>query len=138
MPATSKSTAPGCSNSIPQRLKFYVNNSQKKSIYNTENLLKQAGITEILGFNVPQFIRADDNLRVIEMSIVKRPFVLDFAGAYLNAPPDFPDEIWTEWESGKREQFDVRWPKVQAVLAALEELNIHMVDVSPGNIAFLA
>ena len=99
--------------------------------------LAQAGVTGILGFNVPQFIRADDGLRVIEMSIVTRPFVLDFAGAYLDAPPDFSDEIWAEWESGKREQFDVRWPKVQAVLAALEELDIYMVDVSPSNIAFV-
>lgn len=98
--------------------------------------LQQAGVREILGFNVPQFIRADDNLRVIEMTIVMRPFVLDFAGAYLGGPPDFPDEIWAEWETAKREQFDVRWPKVGAVLAALEELDIYMVDVSPSNIAF--
>jgi hypothetical protein len=99
--------------------------------------LEQAGITEILGFYVPQFIQADDNLLVIEMSIVKRPFVLDFAGAYLDAPPDFSDEIWAEWESEKREQFNIRWPKVKAVLAALEALDIHMIDVSPSNIAFL-
>jgi hypothetical protein len=98
--------------------------------------LKQAGITEIMGFNVPQFIRADEDLRVIEMSIVTRPFVLDFAGAYLDVPPDFSDEIWAEWEYGKREQFDVRWPRVQDVLAALEEMDIFMVDVSPNNIAF--
>jgi hypothetical protein len=55
--------------------------------------LQQAGITEILGLNVPQLIGADDALRVIEMSIVARPFVLDFAGAYLDAPPTFSDEI---------------------------------------------
>ena len=91
----------------------------------------------MLGFSVPQYIHADDDLRVIEMSIVTRPFVLDFAGAYLDAPPDFPKEVWVEWEAGKQEQFDVRWPRVQAVLAALEELDIHMVDVSPSNIAFL-
>ena len=72
------------------------------------------------------------------MSIVTRPFVLDFAGAYLDSPPDFPDEIWAEWESGKREQFDARWPKVRALLSALEELDIYLVDVSPSNIAFLA
>lgn len=99
--------------------------------------LKQAGVTEILGFNVPQFIRADDGLRVIEMSIVTRPFVLDFAGAYLDAPPHFSEEIWAEWKSGKREQFEARWPEIQAVLAALEEWDIYMVDVSPSNIAFL-
>jgi hypothetical protein len=87
--------------------------------------LKQAGVTEVLGFNIPQFIRADDDLRVIEMSIVTRPFVLDFAGAYLDAPPHFPDGIWAEWEAGKREQFETRWPEVEAVLAALEELDLH-------------
>lgn len=98
--------------------------------------LKQAGVTDILGFNVPQLIRADDELRVIEMSIVTRPFVLDFAGAYLDAPPHFTDETWAQWESEKREQFDARWLKVRAVLAALEEFDVYMVDVSPSNIAF--
>lgn len=98
--------------------------------------LRQVGVAKIMGFNVPQFIRADDNLWIIEMTIVTRPFVLDFAGAYLDAPPEFSDEIWADWESGKREQFDRRWPEVQAVLAALEEWDIYMVDVSPSNIAF--
>jgi hypothetical protein len=99
--------------------------------------LKQACVTDILGFNVPQFIRAEDDLRVIEMSIVTRPFVLDFAGAYLDAPPDFPDEIWAEWEDGRREQFGGRWPKVKAILSNLEEFGIYMMDVSPRNVAFL-
>lgn len=99
--------------------------------------LQAAQVSEILGLNVPQLICFDEILHVIEMSIVTRPFVLDFAGAYLDAPPAFPDEIWTDWEAQKREQFDARWPKVQTVLAALAELDIHMVDVSPSNIAFL-
>jgi hypothetical protein len=98
--------------------------------------LRQVGVAKIMGFNVPRFIRADDDLRIIEMTVVTRPFVLDFAGAYLDAPPEFSDEIWSEWESGKREQFDQRWSEVQSVLAALEEWDIYMVDVSPSNIAF--
>ena len=96
--------------------------------------LRQNGLTEILGFNVPQLIGADDDLRVIEMSIVTRPFVLDFAGAYISAPPTFSDEIWAEWEAEKRDQFGIHWPKVQAVREALEEMDIYMVDVSPSNI----
>ena len=98
--------------------------------------LRSAGVTKVLEFNVPQLIHADDDLRVIEMSIVTRPFALDFAGAYLDARPDFSDELWAEWEAGKRDQFDVRWPEVEAVLAALREMDIYMVDVSPSNIAF--
>ncbi|MCI0748904.1 MAG: hypothetical protein L0Y58_26155 [Verrucomicrobia subdivision 3 bacterium] len=99
--------------------------------------LRDARVSEILGFNVPQLIRVDDKLLVVEMTVVARPFVLDFAGAWLDTPPDFPDETWVEWEAEKREQFDAHWPKVQAVMVALEALDIHMVDVSPSNIAFL-
>jgi hypothetical protein len=99
--------------------------------------LKEAGVSEIIGFHVPQFISFDDELRVIEMSIVVRPFVLDFAGAWLDAPPEFSEQTWEEWEAEKCGQFEGRWTEVQEVLAALEELDIHMVDVSPSNIAFL-
>ena len=97
----------------------------------------EAAVKEILGFNVPQLIRFDDELLVVEMSVVSRPFVLDFAGAYLDYVPDFSDEIWSEWEAEKREQFESRWPRVLEVLGKLEEFDIHMVDVSPSNIAFL-
>lgn len=98
--------------------------------------LQQAGISEILGFNVPQLIRCDEGLLVIEMTVVGKPFLLDFAGAYLDAPPEFPEEIWTEWEAEKVEQFGARWPKVLEVLAKLEHYDIYMLDVSPSNIAF--
>ncbi|MBI4661856.1 MAG: hypothetical protein HY735_23800 [Verrucomicrobia bacterium] len=94
-------------------------------------------VTTVLGFNVPQLVGSDDGLRVIEMTIVKRPFVLDFAAAYLDARPEFPEDVWTEWETEKREQFETRWPAVQEVLAAFEELGIYLLDVSPSNIAFL-
>lgn len=99
--------------------------------------LKEGGIRKILGFNVPQLLRHEDDLRTFEMTIVTRPFLLDFAGAYLDRPPEFSDDVWLHWEAEKREQFGMRWPQVQGVLGKLEELGIHMVDVSPGNIAFL-
>ena len=75
-------------------------------------------------------------MRVIEMSIVARPFVLDFAGAWLDIPPEFSEQVWAEWEAEKRMQFEARWPEVKEVLAVLEAMDIHMEDVSPSNIAF--
>src|SRR6266566_3614580 len=72
--------------------------------------LRNAAVSSVLGFNVPQLLRYDDELRVIEMTIVKRPFVLDFAGAYLDARPEFPEGVLTDWEADKREQFEERWP----------------------------
>ena len=100
-------------------------------------LLKSRGVSEVLGFHVPQFIRADSELQVIEMTIVTRPFVVDFAGAYVGASPEFSEEIWAEWEAEKREQFAARWTAVQAVIDALGDLGVRLVDVSPSNIAFL-
>lgn len=70
------------------------------------------------------------------MTIVERPFVLDFAGAYLDTRPQFPEDVWKEWEAEKREQFEDRWPVVERVLEAFEELGIYLLDVSPGNIGF--
>jgi hypothetical protein len=99
--------------------------------------LSDEGIREILGFNVPALIDADDSLHIIEMSLVARPFVLDFAGAYLDNAPEFSDEIWDNWRAEKQEQFGQRWAEVETVLFALKRLGIHMVDVTPSNIAFL-
>jgi len=99
--------------------------------------LREEHVEEVFGFNVPKLIHFDEELLVIEMTIVARPFVLDFAGAYLDCAPQFSDEIWREWETEKRDQFESRWPKVQAVMARLEELGIYVVDVSPRNVAFL-
>lgn len=95
------------------------------------------GVNTVLGFNVPQLVGFDDALRVLEMTIVKRPFVLDFAGAYLDVRPDFPADVWADWEAEKREQFEGLWPRVEKVLVAFEEMGIYLLDVSPSNIAFL-
>ena len=124
-----------------KRTKSAIKSHRAREFYLRESAvyerLSEADVTEILRFHVPQFIRADDDLQVIEMTIVTRPFVVDFAGAYVGAPPEFSEDIWAEWESEKCEQFGARWITVRAVMSALEDLGIHLVDVSPGNIAFL-
>jgi len=38
--------------------------------------LRQVGVAKILGFNVPRLIRADDDFRIIEMTVVTRPLSL--------------------------------------------------------------
>jgi hypothetical protein len=99
--------------------------------------LRQAKVNEMLGFHVPELIRADDELWVIEMSIVTRPFALDFAGSDLDSPREFPAEVWADWEAEKRDQFGTRWPTVRAVMDSFEGLGIYLLDVSPTNIAFV-
>jgi hypothetical protein len=97
--------------------------------------LKNRDIREICGCAVPELIEYDDNLWIIEMSLVSPPYVLDFAGAYLDWKPDFSEEVLADWRADKQEQFGERWPEVLAILAHLESYGIYMEDVSPSNIS---
>jgi hypothetical protein len=69
---------------------------------------------------------------IIEMTIVQRPFVLDFGGAYLDQAPEFSEEVIADWQAQKIEQFGERWPEVQAILAVLGSYGIFVQDVHPG------
>ncbi len=85
---------------------------------------------------MPQLIRYDDEMLIIEMTMVKRPYILDFAGAYLDKPLDFSEEAMADWYADKLEQFEKHWPEVQAILAIFETYGIFMEDVNPKNITF--
>jgi hypothetical protein len=98
--------------------------------------LRQRDVRAIRGCRVPALIHYDDELWCLEMTLVSRPFVLDFAGAYLDEPPDFSDEVLADWRAEKQEQFGTRWPEVQAIISALERYGVFMLDVNPGNVSF--
>jgi len=102
----------------------------------TYQRLESLCVTTVLGFNVPQLLRFDDELRVLEMTIVKRPFILDFAGAYLDRRPEFSPDVWVQWEVEKREQFEGHWPTVEKILSEFEAMGVYLLDASPANISF--
>ncbi len=98
--------------------------------------LQAHGITQIRGCNVPRMLHFDDDLWIIEMTVVARPFVLDFAGAHLDRAPEFSDEVWADWIADKQDQFGQRWPDVQAIMGILQTHGIYLEDVNPGNISW--
>ncbi len=98
--------------------------------------LQQLGVTEILGHQVPRLIKHDDGLWVVEMTVVTRPYILDFAGAYLDHLPDYPNDAIAEWLEEKERQFGSDWPKVKMILARLRGFGIHVADINPGNVTF--
>jgi len=53
--------------------------------------LEEMEVRNVLGHNIPRLHAVDVSRHVIEMSIVQPPFLLDFASAYLDYPPDFSD-----------------------------------------------
>lgn len=87
------------------------------------------------GFNVPRLLRADNEWLALEMSIVKRPFVLDFAQATLDVRPDFSDDVWDDWHARCSETYGDDWKLVQRLLCSLESLGIYYLGVHRGNIA---
>jgi hypothetical protein len=97
--------------------------------------LRDRAVSAVAGANVPRLVAYDDELWIVEMEVVCRPYVLDFAGAHLDERPDYPEEVWEEWRTEKQEQFGPLWPRVRRVLAALESHGVYMADVSPGNVA---
>jgi hypothetical protein len=78
--------------------------------------LRDVSVTSVGSFAIPEMVRHDDELLAIEMTIVAPPYVLDFAGAYLDREPDYSKEVWDEWRTEKSEQFGANWPMVQSIL----------------------
>jgi hypothetical protein len=99
--------------------------------------LRDHAVFEVLGHHVPQLIAWDEDLLVVEMSTVTKPFLLDFADGYLDDPPQFTEEVMAQWDLDKQEQFGDRWIDAQTILAFLRsQYGIHVLDVNPGNITF--
>lgn len=96
--------------------------------------LLEHDLFEVCGCRIPQLVDIDDTLAIIEMDIVKPPYVLEFAGAYLDQAPDFPEDVMREWLDAKEEQFEDDWPLVQSIMATLSAYGVHLADVKPGNI----
>lgn len=99
--------------------------------------LAEHSVMAINGHHVPQVVRVDEELGVLEMTMVERPFVLDFASARLDEPFDFSAEVMEEWWERKRDDFGPDWGAAVGILRALEKLGVYMTDVHPGNIGFV-
>lgn len=102
-------------------------------------LFQAEGVEQILGHNVPGLVRHDDELRAIEMQIVRPPYFIDFAAAYPEGEaPDFTQEIWEAWAADKAEDFGDRWLDVVRLRDELEaRFGLILMDVNPGNITFV-
>lgn len=101
-------------------------------------VLTAKDIHDIAGHRVPTLISSDGGLRAIEMTIVERPFVLDFAGAKRpDEVPDFGAEIMEEHFEHLRDLFGDRWADALHMAEMFRQATgFVLLDVHPGNIAF--
>lgn len=87
-----------------------------------------------MGFAVPRLQDWNHELWIVEVEIVSPPYAIDFASAYLDTPPDFPDEILEEKERELEEIFESDWPQVELLRSAFRRYGIHLCDLNPRNI----
>jgi hypothetical protein len=98
--------------------------------------LKQHNVSDILGFAVPKLVHYSTKLRVVEMTIVQPPFLLDFAQSVLDTPPDFPEGL-EEWWERVAADFGDRFPTVRDVFYVLQQkYGIYYYDLAPRNVNF--
>lgn len=120
-------------------IKAYLHETLYQNEKRVYERLSEKSVTKVHGFAVPIFVAASDELRVIEMTVVSPPFIIDFAGAYLDKRPPYAydEEIMENWEEAGREQFgDERWSKVKSLMAAFAGMRIYLNDVHNRNLIF--
>jgi hypothetical protein len=100
--------------------------------------LEARGIYTIAGHAVPELIGADEELWAIEMTIVDRPFLLDFAEARpAHEVPDFEPHVLQEYTERLKDVFDDRWTDAVHVAEMFRQATgFTLMDLHPGNIAF--
>jgi hypothetical protein len=98
--------------------------------------LQAAHVSKLREFAIPKLVDFDDDLLVVEMTIVSPPFLLDFGKVHLDRRPEFSAETVAEWRESMQELFEGHWPEVRLLLAALERYGIYYLDAKPGNIMF--
>lgn len=119
-------------------VKFFDRSERFERERDVYQLLTRRQILRVASHNVPELILFDDELRVIEMTIVTRPFILDFAGAKLpHEIPDFDADVIEEHHRHLEELFGERWTDALHVAEMFRlETGYTLLDIHPGNIAF--
>ena len=125
--------------SIPSAIKAFYRLADFKTELACYERLKEHGVNEIHGLNVPVLEDYDEGLMVIEITFVQPPYLLDFGKATLDSPPPYlrDPEDRRRFESQWRAEFGDRWPDVNAVLNTLAtKYGIYYLDPRCQNICF--
>ena len=119
-------------------VKFFDRLERFEREWEVYHLLTVRWIHNVAGHEVPRLIDADEELRAIEMSIVERPFLLDFAGAKRrHEVPDFEQHVLDEHMERLTELFGNRVGDALHVAEMFRrETGFVLLDIHPGNIAF--
>lgn len=127
--------------SRPSAVKFFTDRSRYARELEMYQVLLERGIQKVAGHEVPTLLRFDDELLAIEMTIVRPPFVLDFAAAKTEYEYAWlgldEDEVWAEHVERVKEKFDDKWQDALDVADAFARATGYiLMDLHAGNIRF--
>jgi hypothetical protein len=95
------------------------------------------GIDHVAGFEIPVLLNFEDDLLALEMTVVSPPFVLDFASARLDSPPDLIEDEGHTLYDLMEDRFGDRASKVMELYEELAaKADLYLLDFHPQNIKF--
>lgn len=99
--------------------------------------LKKHKVKSVCGHAVPIPIQYSTKLHVVEMSIVRPPYVLDFGKSWVDAMPDMEPERIALFFQQAEEKFEDRFSRAMDIYNELKNrYGIYYFDMKPGNIEF--
>jgi hypothetical protein len=99
--------------------------------------LRRFGVEVICGLNVPQLVNWHLELQIIEMSLVRPPYILDFAKATVGKRIRFDRMVVREWHRRVRSDFGSRWRDAMNVYDYMaRHFHIYLLDLNPRNLRF--
>ena len=118
-----------------------------KAVYREKNFsqelecyrrLKAAGVRKVGALDVPFLEDFDEDRRIIEISIVQPPYLLDFGKVYLDQAPThlYDEQMMANAHAEWNERFGKRWSEVRHAMRMLEKQGIYYYDPRPGNVCF--
>lgn len=122
--------------------------SAVKAVYRQKNYerelecyqrLKAANVYTLSGLNVPVLEGFDNRLRVLELTLVQPPYLLDFGKVLLDLLPSelYDDQKMATAQPEWKYLFGNRWEDVSVALYQLQnQFGIHYLDPRPSNINF--
>ena|SRR6266545_3071247 len=111
----------------------------RKEGYDTElevyQRLRRLGLTRLHGLEIPKLRDYRDDLKVIRLDFVNKPFLVDFAGVLFQPPETlFSAETIEQWHAEIQERFGRNAHIAYAVYHSLAQHGMYYVDMRPSNV----
>ena len=124
--------------SVGHAIKAHERSESYRAERNAYMRFRDVGLDEVSGFAVPMLVGHDDDLLVLEMTVVPPPFVVDFASAAIDVDPELIEDEGHTLADMVRERFGDE--RAGAVLDIREELiaraGVYLSDLHGHNIKF--